>query len=232
MHCVAIIPARGGSKRIPRKNIKPFVGKPIIGYSIEAALQSGLFDRVIVSTDDSEIAEVARSFGAEIPFLRPARLADDHAGTNAVVKHCLAWLQENGEPADYACCIYATAPFVRVEYLEQGYQRLVETGKSYAFSVTSFPFPIQRALRINQEGFVEALYPEMIPARSQDLEEAYHDAGQFYWGRAAAFMNDVVTFSAESVPVVLPRHLVQDIDTMEDWRRAELMYAALQEKVA
>jgi N-acylneuraminate cytidylyltransferase len=232
MNRVAIIPARGGSKRIPHKNIKPFAGKPIIAYSIEAALKSELFDRVIVSTDDAEIAEVAKTFGAEIPFLRPAELADDYAGTNAVVKHCLAWLQEHGDTVDYACCIYATAPFVRVEYLAQGYRSLVEKAKSYAFSVTSFAFPIQRALRINSDGYVEALYPDMIPVRSQDLEEGYHDAGQFYWGKAEAFMNDVVTFSPESVPVVLPRYLVQDIDTMEDWRRAELMYAALQEQEA
>jgi pseudaminic acid cytidylyltransferase len=228
MSCVAIIPARGGSKRIPRKNIKPFAGKPIIGYSIEAALQSQLFDRVIVSTDDVEIATVAESFGAEVPFLRPAELADDFAGTNAVVKQCLEWLRDHNGPVEHACCLYATAPFVQVKYLREGYERLVASGKSYAFSVTSFPFPVQRAIRINQDGNVEALYPEMIARRSQDLEEAYHDAGQFYWGRAEAFLNDVVTFSPSSVPIVLPRYLVQDIDTPEDWLRAELMFAALQ----
>ena len=227
MRCVAIIPARGGSKRIPGKNIKPFAGKPIIGYSIEAALQSRLFDRVIVSTDDKEIASVAESFGAEVPFLRPAELADDFAGTNAVVKQSLEWLRDHDDPADYACCLYATAPFVQVKYLREGYERLVESGKAYAFSVTSFPFPVQRAIRINEAGTVEAIYPEMIAQRSQDLEDAYHDAGQFYWGRADAFLRDVVTFSPESVPVVLPRHLVQDIDTPEDWQRAELMFAAL-----
>ena len=228
MSCVAIIPARGGSKRIPRKNIRPFAGKPIIGYSIEAALQSQLFDRVIVSTDDAEIATVAGSFGAEVPFLRPAELADDFAGTNAVVKQCLEWLLEHNEPVDFACCLYATAPFVQVKYLRDGYDRLVASGKSYAFSVTSFSFPVQRAIRINEDGNVEALYPEMIATRSQDLEEAYHDAGQFYWGRADAFLQNVVTFSPASLPVVLPRYLVQDIDTYEDWKRAELMYEALQ----
>jgi N-acylneuraminate cytidylyltransferase len=228
MSCVAIIPARGGSKRIPRKNIRPFAGKPIIGYSIEAALQSQLFDRVIVSTDDAEIATVAGSFGAEVPFLRPAELADDFAGTNAVVKQCLEWLLEHNEPVDFACCLYATAPFVQVKYLRDGYDRLVTSDKSYAFSVTSFSFPVQRAIRINEDGNVEALYPEMIATRSQDLEETYHDAGQFYWGRADAFLQNVVTFSPASLPVVLPRHLVQDIDTYEDWKRAELMYEALQ----
>jgi len=228
MSCVAIIPARGGSKRIPRKNIKPFAGKPIIGYSIEAALNSQLFDRVIVSTDDPEIASVAELFGAEIPFLRPAELADDFTGTNAVVKQCLEWLQDNNCSVDYACCIYATAPFVRVKYLREGYDRLVESDKSYAFSVTSFPFPVQRAIRLNVDGHVEAIYPEMIARRSQDLEEAYHDAGQFYWGRTEAFLHDVVTFSSESIPIVLPRYLVQDIDTLEDWKRAELMYKSLE----
>ncbi len=228
MSCVAIIPARGGSKRIPRKNIKPFAGKPIIGYSIEAALQSQLFDRVIVSTDDEEIAKVAESFGAEVPFMRPVELADAFVGTNAVIKQCLKWLQDHNDLVEHACCLYATAPLVKVEYLRKGYERLVASKQSYAFSVTSFPSPVQRAIRINSDGNVEALYPEMIDRRSQDLEEAYHDAGQFYWGRAEAFLHDVSTFSSDSVPVILPRYLVQDIDTAEDWRRAELMFAALQ----
>lgn len=226
MKSVAIIPARGGSKRIPRKNIRMFLGKPIIAYSIAAAKESGLFDRIIVSTDDEEIAAVARQHGAEVPFLRPKEIADDFAGTNAVVKHCLQWLESNALPARYACCLYPTAPFVQPAFLQEGFEKLVESGKSYAFSVTSFPFPIQRAIKISPQGTVEAFFPESISARSQDLEEAFHDAGQFYWGKAEAFLNDVVTFSPESVPVVLPRHQVQDIDTAEDWVRAELMYQA------
>lgn len=225
---VAIIPARGGSKRIPRKNIRPFAGKPIIAYSIEAARNSQLFDRVIVSTDDPEIAAVATQWGAETPFLRPNELADDYTGTNAVVKHGIRWLNDNGVAVEYACCIYATAPFVQPRYLREGFDKLRSSDRSFAFSVTRFSFPIQRAIRINKEGAVEAFYPEFVPVRSQDLEEAYHDAGQFYWGRAEAFMNDVVTFSPASLPVILPRYLVQDIDTEEDWRQAELMYAALQ----
>lgn len=227
MNAVAIIPARGGSKRIPRKNIRPFAGKPIIGYSIEAAQASGLFDRIIVSTDDREIAEVAESFGAEAPFVRPAELADDFTGTNAVVKHCLEWLQSQDCPAEYACCIYATAPFVQAEDLRRGFQLLVERGKDYAFSVTSFPFHIQRAVRINRAGCIEAIWPENIMVRSQDLEDAYHDAGQFYWGRANAFINEVTLYSPAAVPCVLPRYRVQDIDTLEDWLRAELMYSGL-----
>lgn len=229
---VAVIPARGGSKRIPRKNIRLFAGKPIIAYSIRAALESGCFDRVIVSTDDPEIASVAREWGAETPFLRPASIADDQTGTNAVVKHALGWLIEHGVPAEFVCCIYATAPFVRVGYLKEGLARLLASGCSYSFSVTSFTFPIQRAVRITPDGSVEAIWPENIFRRSQDLEEAYHDAGQFYWGTAEAFLNDVVIFSKDSVPVVLPRHLVQDIDTFEDWRRAELMFRVLQEEHA
>ena len=228
MH-VAIIPARGGSKRIPRKNIKPFCGKPIIAWSIEAALDSGCFDRIIVSTDDEEIAAVARSAGAEVPFLRPAKLADDQTGTQAVVCHTLKWLQEQSIAIELACCIYATAPFVRSEDLQQGLCLLQDAPeKHYAFSVTSFPFPIQRAIRITADGGVEPINPECIPMRSQDLEETYHDAGQFYWGRPEAYLKGISVFSRQSIPIVLPRYRVQDIDTSEDWLRAEYMFRAAQ----
>lgn len=225
---LAVIPARGGSKRIPRKNIRLFAGKPIIAHSILAALDSGCFDRVIVSTDDQEVAEVAREHGAETPFLRPATLADDHTGTNAVVRHALEWFGKAGHAIEFACCIYATAPFVQARFLRQGLERLAASDKSFAFSVTSFAFPIQRGVRINAEGAVEAIWPENIARRSQDLEETFHDAGQFYWGRAGAFLDDAALFSPASLPVVLPRHLVQDIDTLEDWQCAEYMYRALQ----
>lgn len=224
---VAIIPARGGSKRIPRKNIRLFCGKPIIAYSISVAIASGLFQRIIVSTDDENIAEIARQYGAEVPFLRPNTLADDHTGTNAVVKHALEWLQTHDIFANYVCCIYATAPFLQDCYLKDGLDKLKNSSKSFAFSVTSFPFPIQRAIYISEEGTVEAFYPEFIKVRSQDLKEAYHDAGQFYWGRAEAFLNDMPLFSRTSVPVVIPRDLVQDIDTLEDWRIAEIKYKVL-----
>lgn len=224
---VAVIPARGGSKRIPGKNLKPFAGRPIISYSIAAALESGLFDRVIVSTDDEAIAALALAHGAEVPFLRPPRLADDFTGTGAVVAHALQWLLDRGTELCYACCIYATAPFLTAAALREGYRLLAGSGKSYAFSVTTFPFPIQRALRVTPQGGIAPFSPRHISMRSQDLEEAYHDAGQFYWGRPEAFIEDRELFSELSIPVVLPRHLVQDIDTMEDWRRAELMYHAL-----
>jgi pseudaminic acid cytidylyltransferase len=225
---LAIIPARGGSKRIPSKNIQSFAGKPIIAYSIRAALDSGLFDRIIVSTDAPEIAEIARSCGAETPFVRPRELSDDYTGTDAVVKHAIHSLMEQGAGITYACCIYATAPFLQVRYLREGYERLIASGKDFVFSVTSFAFPIQRALRISAAGTIEAVNPEHIFTRSQDLEICFHDAAQFYWGRAQAYLDGVVSYSAASLPVILPRHLVQDIDTPEDWSRAELMYRALQ----
>ncbi len=224
---LAVIPARGGSKRIPRKNIRDFFGKPIIAYSIEQALASDLFDHVIVSTDDESIASVARTHGAETPFIRPAELADDYTGTNAVVKHAIEWYQEHGESVSLACCIYATAPFIKHEYLRDGHDRLVNSESLFAFSVTSFSFPIQRALRITESGQVDAFWPEHIASRSQDLEDAYHDAGQFYWGKANAFLEEEVMYSNVSIPVVLPRSQVQDIDTMEDWEYAEMLYGLM-----
>lgn len=223
---VAVIPARGGSKRIPRKNIRAFLGRPIVAYSIAAAERSGVCDRILVSTDDAEIAETARALGAETPFLRPPELSDDRTGTAAVVKHALEWLDRAGAPADFACCIYATAPFVRAEDIADGLRRLEASSQAFAFSVTSFPFPIQRALRLAGDG-VLPFEPAEAETRSQDLEEAYHDAGQFYWGRAAAWLADTPLFAPTSIPVVLPRHRVQDIDTEEDWLRAEHMYRAL-----
>ncbi len=227
---IAIIPARGGSKRIPRKNIREFCGQPMITYSIKAALETGLFDRVIVSTDDLEIAQVSNAFGAETPFLRPAELSDDYTGTAAVVRHTIKWMNKKNTPVDVVCCLYATVPFVQIKYLKQGYNFLINSGKKYAFSVTTFPFPIQRALKIRPDGSLVPFQPECIPMRSQDLEEAFHDAGQFYWGKAEAFLEDIPVFSSASVPVVLPRYLVQDVDTLEDWKRAEVMFRVLQEK--
>lgn len=224
---LAVIPARGGSKRIPRKNIRPFLGKPIVAYSIAAARESGLFDKIIVSTDDEEIAAVARTWGADVPFVRPKDLSDDFTGTNAVVRHAIKWFRDNGQNPDPVCCIYATAPFVQAIYLREGLEKLLASDKSFAFSVCAFPAPIQRALRVRDDGALEAMWPENAGKRSQDLEPAYHDAGQFYCGRAQAFLDEVPLFSPASLPVILPPHLVQDIDTLEDWRRAELMYQVL-----
>ncbi|MEG2390390.1 MAG: pseudaminic acid cytidylyltransferase [Pseudomonas sp.] len=224
MSNVVIIPARGGSKRIPRKNLAPFDGVPMIVRSIRTALDSGLFDQVVVSTDDAEIADVARAHGAEVPFLRPAQLADDFTGTAAVIVHALQQL-----PAfDYACCVYATAPLLQVRYLREGFELLEQhPDKSFAFSVCNFGFPVQRALTLDGQGALTALYPEFRDTRSQDLPEAFQDAGQFYWGRTDAWLRGEVVYSPVSLPVILPRHLVQDIDTPEDWKRAEYLYAAL-----
>jgi len=223
---VAIIPARGGSKRIPRKNINEFCGKPMIAWSIEAAQQSSCFDRLIVSTDDDEIAEVARRFGAEVPFMRPAALSDDHTGTTSVIRHAVKWCIQQGLQPRHVCCIYATAPFITPGDIQRGLRILTDTGSDYAFSVTSYPFPIQRALRISKQGRMEMFDPEQFNTRSQDLEETYHDAGQFYWGRTDSWLANKVIFTLDSAPVVLPRHQVQDIDTMEDWQLAELMFQA------
>jgi pseudaminic acid cytidylyltransferase len=225
---MAVIPARGGSKRIPRKNIKFFCGKPMIAWSIEAALQSGCFDEVVVSTDDAEIAEVALQYGARAPFVRPAALSNDHTGTTPVISHAIDWFLAQGQTSAQVCCLYATAPFVSVEDLQRGLTVLTETSCDYAFSVASYAFPIQRAIRITNTGHVEMFNPEHFNTRSQDLEEAYHDAGQFYWGRAEAWLEERMIFGPASVPVLLPRHRVQDIDTPEDWERAEWMFKAQQ----
>ncbi len=224
-----MIPARGGSKRIPRKNIKSFCGQPMIGYSIRAALDSQCFDQVIVSTDDIEIAEVAKSFGAEVPFMRPDELANDYTATISVIKHAIEWFDEQGQSPEEVCCLYATAPFVTSENIQKAYLQLLKNRAEYCFTATSFSFPIQRAIKINQNSEVSMFYPEHFNTRSQDLEEAYHDAGQFYWGRARAFKDGLSFFSEVATPFILPRYLVQDIDTLEDWIRAESMYRVLQE---
>ncbi|MDG1500321.1 MAG: pseudaminic acid cytidylyltransferase [Planctomycetota bacterium] len=223
---LAVIPARGGSKRIPRKNIRPFCGKPMIVWSIEAALASGCFDRVVVSTDDEEIAKVALEHGAEVPFMRPAELSDDHTGTTPVVAHAAHSCGAEGD--DAVCCIYATAPFLRAKDLVRGSEVLETSGAAFAFSVTSYAFPIQRAIRLTPEGRVEMLDPSVFETRSQDLEEAWHDAGQFYWGRARAWQAGTPLFSQEAAPVPLSRSRVQDIDTEEDWTRAEWLFRALE----
>lgn len=224
---VCIIPARGGSKRIPRKNIKVFNGKPMIGYSIEAAFQSQCFDKVIVSTDDKEIAEIAINMGAEAPFFRPDELANDHAATLPVIKHAIEWFQQNKIEPEYVCCIYATAPFIEAKYIQKALHKLQQTKTDYCFSAASYPFPIQRAFKVTKNDRVKMFNPEKFNTRSQDLEEAYHDAGQFYWGKTSAFLAEKMIFSETATPYLLPRHRVQDIDTAEDWERAELMYKAL-----
>jgi len=227
---VAIIPARGGSKRIPRKNIKDFYGKPLIAYSIEVALASELFEKVIVSTDDEEIATIAKAYGAEVPFLRPKELSDDFTGTQDVINHTVEYLKNNNELYDYVCTIYATAPLLQKEYLIEGLEKLKSSTAVNAFSVTSMPFPIQRTFKLNNNGRCEMFTPEYYMTRSQDLEEAYQDAGQFYWKRLERDSKEIM-FGEDSIPIILPRHLVQDIDTLEDWQRAEVMYKVINSEV-
>ncbi len=230
---LCVIPARGGSKRIPRKNILPFCGKPMIAYSIEAALESDCFDRIIVSTDDREIADVAESYGAEVPFLRPPELSDDFAGTLPVVAHAIRESERIylSDAADQffseVCCLYATAPMVRAIFLKEALQLIQERQADYCFSSGKYPFPVQRAFRRTSDGFVEMLSPENYYTRSQDLEEVLHDAGQFYWGTRQAFIDKKPIFSEKSYPYLLPRACVQDIDTQDDWDYAEQIYNLL-----
>lgn len=226
---VAIIPARGGSKRIPRKNIRDFCGIPMIAWSIRAASASGCFERIIVSTDDEEISSIALEHGAEVPFRRPAELSSDTATTSPVIHHALAWIQRNsGVRPIRACCLYATAPFVQASDIKRGLALLSSSDADFAFTVTSFDFPIQRAVRVDAGGRVGMLYPEHYSTRSQDLEPAYHDAGQFYWGKSDAWLAEQPIFDSRSLAIQIPHFRAQDIDCEDDWRRAELMFRALQ----
>jgi len=224
---IAIIPARGGSKRIHRKNISQFAGKPIIAWSIEAALRSKIFDKVIVSTDDKEIAEVAQKYGAEVPFLRPDNLSDDYTSTIAVIIHALNWMRNEGFKVEFICCIYATAPLIQEFDLISAYEKLVNSKKSFVFTVTQYPHPVQRAIELNTDGEVTPISPEYKDSRSQDLKKTYHDAGQFYWGRSQAFLEKREIFSSDSLAQILPPHLVCDIDEPSDLLRAELLFQNL-----
>ncbi|MDO9162368.1 MAG: pseudaminic acid cytidylyltransferase [Methylococcaceae bacterium] len=226
---IAIIPARGGSKRIPRKNIKLFCGKPMIAWSIEVAKASGLFDRIIVSTDDIEISEVAKQWGAEVPFMRPVELADDFAGTTEVIAHATQWVLDQGFNLKAICCIYATAPFLQESDLKRALQALESSDWAYAFTVTDFAAPIFRAFKQTPNSGVEMFFPEHFTTRSQDLPDAFHDAGQFYWGRPSAWIGRLRIFDHHSLPVMIPRWRVQDIDTLDDWLRAEIIFKQILE---
>lgn len=229
---LCVIPARGGSKRIPKKNIRSFYGVPIIAYSIKAAIESNVFDRVIVSTEDEEIASIARSYGANVPFLRPSTLADDYTGTTAVIKHAIEWFELDGNKPEEILCLYATAPFISEEVIRKSMQVFLESRRDYCLSVTAYDFPIQRAVKITDDNRLEMFAPENYIKRSQDLVDAYHDAGQFYWGTSDAWKEEKILFSKHTIPFVLPSYLVQDIDTLDDWRRAELMYQSLERSTA
>lgn len=223
---LAVIPARGGSKRIPRKNVKLFCGRPMIAWSISAAQESACFDRIIVSTDDDEIAEIAIAAGADVPFKRAPELADDFTPTVAVIADAVAW-QWQFTPVRYACCIYATAPFVVPDDLKKSRNVIYAGNCEYVMAVTSFAFPIQRAIRLSPAGKVSMFQPEHVSTRSQDLEEAFHDAGQFYWGKGQAWIDQIPIIGPETMAFRLPRARVQDIDTPEDWQRAEYMFRSM-----
>lgn len=226
---LAIIPARGGSKRIPRKNIKLFCGKPVIAWPIETLLESGVFDRVIVSTDDDEIARVSKAYGAEVPFQRPDYISNDHSNLTEVIRHTINWLRGQGESPEIVACVYATAPFLRANDLAESLCRLKANKiADYSLAVTSFPSPVQRAFIESNQGYLKFLWPEFSTKRSQDLHEAYHDAGHFLMGRADAFMQYPTSMAGNTLPHWIPRLLCQDIDTPEDWAHAEELFAFMQ----
>ncbi len=227
---IVIIPARGGSKRIPKKNIRLFRGKPMINWSIEAAIRSNCFDKVLVSTDSREIANVAEIKGAWVPFLRPKNLSDDYSTTKEVIVHSIKWLEKNNFQLNYVCCLYATAPFVQAKDLKKGFQLIKNQIRDrFIFSATNFSFPIQRALKVDSSGTSSMFYPENFNIRSQDLEKAYHDAGQFYIAKPRIWIERDNLFE-DGMPIILPNWRVQDIDEENDWERAQLLHEIIENK--
>ena len=221
---IAIIPARGGSKRIPKKNIKDFLGKPIIAYSIEIAINCKLFNKVIVSTDDQEIKKVAIKYGAEVPFIRPKQISDDFTGTHEVTGHAVKWLEDNGEKIDYACCIYPTAPLIQKSDLIKGFE-IIKTGKwNSVMAATNFSYPIFRSFENLSDGGLKMIFPEHYNSRSQDLPEIYHDAGLFYWAKSKIWKKKPEEYNKKNSIVKIPNHRVQDIDTPDDWKKAEITF--------
>jgi len=225
-HRIVVIPARGGSRRVPRKNVRPFAGRPMITWPIRAALGAGVFSHVIVSTDDSEIADVAEAAGAEVPFIRPAELSDDHTGTRPVMAHAVHWVMEHIGPVSTAVCLYATAAAVRPEDLV-GATELLETSDETKFvmSVVRFSPPIWRAFRLDHSGRLERIFPQYAAARTQDIETTYHDAGQFYVARSSEWFETDIRSLRGAKPYVLPRHGAVDIDDEQDWIAAERLHS-------
>jgi len=226
---LAIIPARGGSKRISKKNIKDFFGKPILAYSIEAALNSGLFDEVMVSTDSEEISSIAKSYGATVPFFRSTKNADDFATTSEVINEVIEVYQNNEKYFKYSCCIYPTAPFITSDILIDAYKTLSKNDFDSVFPVLEYSFPIQRAMKMDSQGKIKMITPEHLNTRSQDLNKSFHDAGQFYWFNVERFKDNKKIFTANSGGIILPETKVQDIDNEMDWKLAELKYQFINE---
>jgi pseudaminic acid cytidylyltransferase len=228
--CIAIIPARGGSKRIPKKNIKNFFGKPMIYYSISNAISSKCFKKIIVSTDDKQIAKISKKYGAEILFKRPKNLSGDNALTRDVVNHTINFVKDKGVKFKYACLIYPTAPLIQKKKLIEGY-KIIKTNKyDFAFTVCEYQYPIQRSIKINKKNQIRMIYPKFRYVMSNKLEKTYHDAGQFYFGKMESFLKYKPTFGAKSCPIILPRYQVQDIDDIDDWKIAENLFKTFNEK--
>lgn len=228
MKKLAIITARGGSKRIPRKNIKEFCGKPILAYSIEAAVKSGIFDEVMVSTEDEEIADIAREYGAKVPFYRSEKTAGDFATTNDVILEVLEEYEKRGQSFELGCCIYPTAPFVTAEKLQRAVEQLGACDADTLIPVVPFSYPPQRAMIVKDERLVFE-YPEYLDSRSQDLEPHYHDVGQFYVFRTEAFKRNRKLMVGNILPMVISELEVQDIDNQTDWEIAEMKYRLMKE---
>ena len=227
---IVIIPARGGSKRIPKKNIKDFLGKPIIAYSIEMAINSKLFSRVIVSTDDEEIKDIVLKYGAEVPFIRPKNIADDFTGTHEVIGHAVEYLENTGETMDYVCCIYPTAPLIQKDDLIKGF-KLIQTNKwNSVMAATNFSYPIFRSFENLPNGGLKMIFPEHYNSRSQDLPEVYHDAGLFYWAKPKIWKKKPQGYNEKNSIVKLPNYRIQDIDTPDDWKKAEILYEIINSK--
>ncbi len=226
MKKIAIIPARGGSKRIPHKNIKDFLGKPIIAYSIAAALESGVFDEVMVSTDDKEIADIALKYGAKVPFFRSPEMSNDMAMTAPVLIEVLHEYEKLGQKFEYTTCIYPTAPFLNAKRLEEAIELLVETGADSVLPLVQFSFPPQRCMVI-KDGYAKMLHPENYNVRSQDLEPYYHDVGQFYCIKSEVLIKEEKLVCGCTKPIILPESEVQDIDNEEDWKIAQMKYRIL-----
>ena len=224
---IAIIPARGGSKRIPKKNIKDFLGKPILAYSIETAIRTNLFERIIVSTDSDEIASVACEYGAETPFIRPDAISDDYTGTHKVIGHAVNWLEHHNTEIDFVCCIYPTAPLIDKNDIIKGYNLIEEGRWDSIIAATNYSYPIFRSFEMLSTGGLKMIFPEHYNSRSQDLAQVYHDAGQFYWARPYIWTSKPREFNKKNSIVKIPNSRVQDIDTLEDWEKAEILFKTL-----
>ena len=224
---ICVIPARGGSKRIHKKNIKNFCGKPIIIWSIEEAIKSNCFEKIIVSTDDEEIIKLVKNYSVDVPFVRPNKLSDDFTEIIPVINHAIKYQIENYKKPTNVCCIFPTAPFILADDIKLGLKKLDNSDADFIFPVTSYSYPIQRSLKIVDNQKIQMFQPEYLNSRSQDLEEFYHDAGLFYWGKVNSWLKNNTIFNNNSLPIILPRYRVCDIDTEEDWKRAEIMFTMI-----